>query len=122
MLRPLRPTQDFPRSARLRCKDDYLRLRRRGRKQHTAHFIVEILVEEARPPRLGLTVSRKVGCAIVRNRLKRQLREFFRRQRAALPDGFQVVISARASAAGLSYSCLSRELEPLLVPYRPKDS
>ena len=52
--------------------------------------------------RLGVTVSRKVGNAVVRNRVKRRIREWFRSDGQGLVAGRDVVVIARASAAGLS--------------------
>jgi ribonuclease P protein component len=46
--------------------------------------------------RLGLSVSRRVGKAVVRNRWKRRLRDVFRRLRARLPAGFDLVVVVRA--------------------------
>lgn len=108
----------FPRSARLRRSSEYEQLRRQGRRHAAGHFVVQVLIEETLPVRLGLTVSRKVGCAVVRNRLKRQLREFFRTRQHTYKSGLQLVISARSSAAGLSYSCLAHELDSLLAGYQ----
>ena len=48
---------------------------------------------------MGLTVSRKVGNAVTRNRVKRWLREVWRHHRDALPDSVDVVLIARPSAA-----------------------
>lgn len=62
-------------------------------------------------PRLGITVSRKVSPrAVVRNRIKRQVRESFRQHHGALP-GVDVVVIARGHAAGSDNSALRRALD-----------
>jgi ribonuclease P protein component len=53
--------------------------------------------------KIGLTVSRKVGNAVVRNRLKRYIREAYRTQRLELPEDAHIVVVARKAAAELSY-------------------
>ena len=62
--------------------------------------------------RLGVTVSRKVGNAVVRNRVKRRIREWFRRDRSAIGPGLDLVVIARPSAARMSgaqaFASLSR--------------
>jgi ribonuclease P protein component len=60
------------------------------------------LVRDLEAPRLGIAASRKVGNAIVRNRVKRSVREWFRAHRDGLPRGTDVVVIARTSAARLS--------------------
>jgi ribonuclease P protein component len=60
--------------------------------------------------RLGITASRRVGSAAVRSRIKRRVREWFRRHRAELPAGRDVVVIARAAAAGGSQIEIDREL------------
>ena len=65
-------------------------------------------------PRLGITVTRRVGKAVIRNRVKRQVRECFRRRRALLDDGLDVVVIARAGAAGLLAPGVEVELGSLL--------
>ena len=58
--------------------------------------------------RLGLTVSTKVGCAVVRNRVRRRLREIYRRHEDALALGCDVVIVARVRAASSDYHQLEK--------------
>lgn len=64
--------------------------------------------------RLGLTVSRRVGGAVARNRIKRQVREWFRRKGRRTLEATDIVVIARRGAVGLSGPAVSEELEELL--------
>ena len=64
--------------------------------------------------RLGITTSRKVGNAVVRNRFKRRLRAWFRANRSDLPGEVDLVVIARRAGANLSLDQLDRRLRGLL--------
>lgn len=106
-----RGAEDFPKSARLRKRPEYLRVSRTGRKIHTANFLVISKANDQGKARLGITVSAKVGNAVVRNRIKRLVREFFRRRghewRSADVD---ILVIAKKSAPILSLRQVENEL------------
>lgn len=62
---------------------------------------------------MGLTVSRRVGGAVVRNRVKRRIREWFRGNREILPEGLDLVVIARRGAGELSGTEIAGRLTPL---------
>lgn len=76
---------------------------RRGRSAANRHLVVYAFARDGAPDgapaRLGLSVSRKVGGAVERNRVKRALRERFAEISPALPAGIDVVVIARPGAA-----------------------
>ncbi len=65
--------------------------------------------------RLGITVSKRVGNAVIRNRVRRRLRELSRTRYAALPAGLELVITARASAATAEFAALETDFDRCLA-------
>jgi ribonuclease P protein component len=102
--------QKFPREIRLRRRGDYLRVQRDGRKVHSAHFLALGVSTPGQPTRLGITVSRKVGDAVRRNRVKRLLREAFRLHREIFPTEMELVLIAKTGAPELGLPELCEEL------------
>ena len=106
------------REQRLRDSRDYRRLSRRGRRAASERFIVLASrrnSEGGETTRLGITASRKVGGAVVRNRVKRRVREWFRRSGSELEPGLDLVVIARRSASSLRQVDLERELSDLVA-------
>src|SRR5262245_53958759 len=76
--------QRFPRSSRLTSRRQFLEVYDQGRKVRRACFTIFGLPNNLGEFRLGVTVTRRVGHAVTRNRIKRKLREAFRHQRERL--------------------------------------
>ena len=106
-------TARFPKAARLRHRQEFLRAQAQGKRFHTRHFGVTLAPMAEGQPRLGLVATRRLGKAVRRNRVKRLLREFFRRHQTGLP-AFDLVIMAKKGAAALEYHQVEEELGRLL--------
>jgi ribonuclease P protein component len=102
----------FQRSDRLRRRPEFLRAQRSGARFQTPHFIVyAIRVDAAGPVRLGITVSRRIGGAVMRNRVKRRVRECFRLElRPLVPHGTDLLVIARSGAAEIETRAILNEL------------
>lgn len=107
--------EGFPAAVRLRKRREFLQIQGAGAKHHLRHFLVFVSSGSAsarlprRPgdealARLGVTVTRKVGPAVVRNRIKRYVREAFRRKRGSFTPGCDMVWVAKQSAASVGYA------------------
>ena len=107
-----RPLQGFSKANRLHRSAEFLRLQRKGVRAQSKHFVLYAgrLGDEAER-RLGVTVPRRIGNAVVRNRLKRRIRECFRTKlRTAIPEGIATVIVALSGAGMLDTSAINHEL------------
>ena len=104
----------FPRHERLTRRIEYLAVFEHGRKRVGSAFICYVVRREGQGRKFGFAVSRKVGCAVVRNRVKRFLREFYRTHRAQFVDDAHVVVVARPSAAILIYDQCFKAMARLL--------
>jgi ribonuclease P protein component len=109
---------NFPKQARLRKRPEFLSLSRWGKKFYGPHFLIITKPNERGEARLGVTVSSKVGNAVVRNRVKRLLRECFRRHRHQIAPSQDVLIIARQDAANLSGHQIESEIREILIENR----
>ena len=100
----------LPRDQRLRKTRDIQRVQRTGERIRLPSVLVLFTSSEQSQTRVGLTVSRKVGNAVIRNRVKRWLREAIRHQAEAIPSGRDVVVIAHPRAASAGLEALKHEL------------
>lgn len=101
----------FPKALRLLRRHEFLRVQEGGQKV-SADCLLALVKRNGRPyTRLGLTVSSKVGNAVVRVRLRRVLRELFRKRRGQWPPGLDVVLVVRSSAKEGSFAEMSRAFD-----------
>jgi ribonuclease P protein component len=108
---------------RLRHPEDSATVYRRGSRCHGAHLTLRALsvkgteeVQTLMPTRFGISISQKVSKrAVVRNRVKRQIRAALRQMLPRILSGWCVVIVVRPTAVGCNYDEFLRELEQLLV-------
>ncbi len=106
------PSLSFSRARRLTRPTEFLRVKTEGTAQRGALIVLGVLVlekEESTGFRAGFVTSKRVGGAVVRNRVRRRLREMVRRNQRALRSGIWIVLIARPAAAEASYSALEDE-------------
>jgi ribonuclease P protein component len=114
------------RRRRLSRSAEFDRVYREGRSQAGRHLVLYSFPREGDedPPRLGLSVGRKVGGAVERNKVKRLLREAFWQSEERLPPGHDFVVVARADAGDLAeregLAGIKSELDELLEKAGPK--
>jgi ribonuclease P protein component len=110
------PTGRFRRQHRLLRSREFRNVLQRGRRTTARAFVVFFLTPDlsqapVAEPRLGITVSRKVGNAVARNRIKRCVREWFRGQAERLAPGSELVVIGRRGAAELSGGEIAAQLD-----------
>jgi ribonuclease P protein component len=101
----------LPRSSRTRLTDspEFERAYRQGTAYRGKLFSVHAFPNEVGTPRLGLSVSRKVGNAVTRNTVRRRLREVFYASVPEIPGNVDLVVSARPAAAAATFEGLIQE-------------
>ncbi|MEZ5396342.1 MAG: ribonuclease P protein component [Bryobacterales bacterium] len=105
------PNQSFPKSRRLLRRADFQRVYDGGTKIVGPFFLLFVRHrEEEGPCRIGLTASRKVGKAVVRNRAKRLVREAVRRNWEATPHDCDCIIHFRARVREATYAAIEEDL------------
>lgn len=103
----------FLKSDRIRKRREYLQVQQRGRKIHLKDVLAFLYPRDGQR-RLGVTVSSRVGGAVQRNRIKRLMREAWRRNRELMPHGYDLVLVAKRTASEATYRDIERQLQQLV--------
>ncbi|MFM8763600.1 MAG: ribonuclease P protein component [Spartobacteria bacterium] len=108
--RPDTAGQRFPKTARLRQTRDFTRVREHGKSAQARLIRVGCLrTGGVEPAKAGIITSRRVGGAVVRNKVRRRLREIIKTCLAQIPAGLLVVVVAKSAADGASFEQLKAE-------------
>jgi ribonuclease P protein component len=110
-------SEALPKQRRLAKRPEFVRVYETGRKQFSRFAVLFFAGNGLQNSRLGITVTKKVGKAVIRNRLKRWTREVYRRQREPLgldAQALDIVVNVKPSAAQTSFEEFSRDLTRVL--------
>lgn len=104
----------LPARSRMRRRRDFESALRRGSRVGRRLLVVHLSTEADGVPLVGFVVSRAVGDAPTRNRVRRRLRHLMRDRTSRLPDGARLVVRANPAAAGAGHAALAAELDAVL--------
>ncbi|MGH2442627.1 MAG: ribonuclease P protein component [Chloroflexota bacterium] len=104
----------LPAKNRLKKSREFARVRRYGRSSGSGLAAVYVLSSRSADVHIGFSVSKRVGKAVTRNRVKRRFREATRRHIGALQPGQDLVFIARPASAGASYQDIVQVVDRLL--------
>lgn len=104
--------QRFPKSVRVRRQSEFDLVYKNRVFAADDVLVVKASRNGLEVTRLGLSVSRKVGNAVVRNRWKRRIRESFRKQRLSLPAGMDLIVRPKKGAV-CDYAAIYRSISRL---------
>jgi ribonuclease P protein component len=114
-----RRPNSFPKHLRLLRRGEFRRVYDEGRRRSAPLCTVFYRSNGLSETRVGLTVPVAVGNAVIRNRVKRRVREAFRLNRAAIPGGWDIVVNPRREVAKVPFPVLVRQLMHLFPAAPP---
>ena len=91
----------------------FRRLYYKGKSAGNRYLVIYCARNRLEATRVGLTVSTKLGHAVVRNRVRRRLREIVRHNASCLPSGYDIVIVARTAAVEAEFAALEKSFRTL---------
>ncbi|MCB0164722.1 MAG: ribonuclease P protein component [Anaerolineae bacterium] len=103
------------RKYRLRRSSDFHRVRQVGKSNASSLMVLAFLQNELEHSRFGFVVSKRLGNAVQRNKIKRRMREAIRLRLVRIKPGFDVVIIARKPAGQVTFRAIEQSLDRLLA-------
>lgn len=108
-------TESVRRKLRLRNREDYSRVYRGGRSFANGQFVVYWSKQpSAQPFRVGISASKKIGNAVVRNRMRRLVKEIVRHMEGQIVPYVDFILIVRKPAVTMSYAELERSIKHVL--------
>jgi ribonuclease P protein component len=104
----------FPREARLVRKSEFDAVYSTGKRRSNAHFTAFFRANERPLSRFGFSIKKALGGAVVRNRMRRRMREIVRCHRQEIPAGWDIVIHPKSKVARTEFVQLTQELLGLM--------
>jgi ribonuclease P protein component len=101
----------FKKTDRILKRSDFLAVSLKGSKVYNKYFILIHLPNEHKNNRLGITVTKRVGKSVERNKIKRYCREFFRLNRCTIPENIDINIIVKKNALALDSERMFLALE-----------
>jgi ribonuclease P protein component len=104
----------FPREARLVRRGEFDAVYRSGKRRSSSHFTVFIRTNQKPLSRFGFSIKKALGGAVVRNRIRRRLREIVRCHRQEIPAGWDIVVHPKKSVERAEYLALTKDFLRLM--------
>ena len=105
---------DFPREARLVRRGEFDAVYRAGKRRSSSHFTVFFRANQLPVSRFGFSIKKALGGAVVRNRIRRRIREIVRCHRMEIPAGWDIVIHPKSTVARAEFAGLTLDLVRLM--------
>lgn len=105
--------ESFPKTQRLLKRSEFIRVQKAGKRLSTPSLLILIYSTNSGTTRLGIAVSKKIGKSVVRNALKRLIREIFRTHRDFFPASADIVVIPKKVGYRLEYEALAKEVRQL---------
>ncbi len=107
----------FPREARLVRRGEFDAVYRVGKRRSSSHFTVFFCANDLPRSRFGFSIKKALGSAVLRNRMRRRIREIVRCRRPEIPAGWDIVIHPKNTVAHAPFTALAAELLRLLKSF-----